>query len=227
MVDTEVVFQDWWQAFLADARDGKDPQAALKDLCRFVDGLPTTKREAFVVELIDLACQRSEGWDFALGALERFAGPDARRSLAAAVAKVPPVRPPHALGDYRHGILRVLASDPLGEYLGPVKAYCAEKIGPGYTSVVWALWPHQKGLFAAAHARYFVERSPNEWAHTAVVQAFTTEPEALTAVRDALLDLDRPAWNAVRGAVLASIVAWRSTEEQTEQIRRVCDAGAA
>lgn len=227
MAAEEMRFEDWWAAFMADARERKDAYDTVDGLLRYADRLPTMKRGAFVAELVDLACNRSLGWSIALEGLSQLADANARRRLASALEGVPALHPPHPLGDYRFALLRVLASDPLGEWLEPVRAYCADKIGFGYTSVVWSLWPHQRDLFSSAYARYFAEQASESWEHTTVVQAFTTTPEALAAIRDVLLRQNRTAWEVVKKAVLsvsaASWVSWR----QAERIRRVCEGGAA
>ena len=222
MQDRQVTFEDWWIDFLRETR-GADYHEDLARLLTYVAGLSGAKRDAFVEGLVDVGWLRY-GSAIALGALERLAGPDVRRRVVRAVETLPTVRPPHSLGDYRHSLLRVLAADPSGEALAPVDSYCQDEIGPGFTSIVWALWPHHEARFAQYHARYFVEQPWDAWGQTAVVQAFLTEPRALAAVRDALLDRHPATWASVRSAVMAACTPtprWCS-EQNALEVRRIC-----
>src|SRR5688572_23656860 len=224
---TQLPFPEWWDEFLRDGRPREDFYDSLDRLLRYVAELPAAKLETFTSELVDLACGQAKGWSLALAALERLAGRDARHRLRAVALMLPAVHPPHPLGDYRHALLRVLAKDPNGEFLDSVDAYCNSEIGIGFTSVVWALWPHQKDRFARYYARYLAQTSPATWSGTVVVQGFATEPEALTRVRDELLHQHQSVWDTVRNDVLAACSTSWVTAEQASDIRRVCGNGTA
>ena len=226
MSDSQVTFEEWWIDFARGTREA-DYYEASERLLTYVAGLSGSKRDALVKGLVDVGWLR-HGSDVALGALERLAGPDARRRVARAVETLPTVRPPHPLGDFRHSLLRVLAADPSGECLAAVDSYCQDEIGPGFTTIVWALWPHHGARFAQYHARYFAEQPWDAWGQTAVVQAFLTEPPALEAVRDALLDRYPDKWANVRNAVIAACTPtprWCS-EENAREVRKICGLAA-
>jgi hypothetical protein len=135
--------------------------------------------------------------------------------------------PPHPLADYRVAVLRVLARDPSGEFLGAVDAYCSGEVDAWFTSVAWALWPHHKERFSRCHARYFAEKPRTEWSGTLVVDAFVNKPEALRLVRDQLLDQYPAIWNAVCADVLTACSKFPIADEQVIETRRVCGIEAA
>lgn len=222
MENDPVNFDEWWPDFPREPR-GDDYFDALERLMRYAAGLSDVKRAALVDGLVEVAWMR-HGSVLALIALEQLAGPDARRRVAEAVATLPTVRPPHLLGDYRHQLLRVLARDPSGEHLAAVDSYCQDEIGPGFTSVVWALWPHHEARFARYHARYFAEEPWDAWGHTLVVAAFVGKPRALEMVRDALIGVSPDAWTRLRTSLLAACARTSrvETEHDLREVQRIC-----
>jgi len=226
MNDSQLTFEEWWREFERGSR-GRDYQGDLVRLLDHVSGLRGAKHEAFVEGLVDIGWLR-HGSSLALAALERVAGSAARGRVARAVENLPTVHPPHPLGDYRCQLLRVLASDPSGEFLQPVDDFFQDVIGLGFTSVVWALWPHQERRFAQYHARYLAEQPWDAWGQTLVIQAFLTEPRALAAVRDALLERYPDKWVSVRAAVLAACTPtprW-CREQDVREVHRICETAA-
>jgi hypothetical protein len=224
MEAAELEFSEWWEEFLAAGHPREDFYDARDRLLRFVDDLLPAKREAFISELADLGCRQGKAWGLALAVLERLAGPDVRRRVAQAVETLPRVHPPHPLGDYRAHLLRVLAADPGEESLAAVDSYSQDEIGPGFTSVVWALWPHHEARFARYHARYFAEQPSDDWKWTFVVLAFLAKPRALEMVRDALIEAHPDAWINLRTALLAACARtprWE-TEQDVNEVRRIC-----
>ena len=217
----QLTFDEWWEEFLNDTHPREDFYETLHRLRTFIGGLSSTKRDAFVAGMVDVACDRRDGWSLALSALERFGGREARRRLHDTVIALPEVRPPHPLGDYRDSVLRVLASDSESEFIAPVEEFCRQQIGPGFTGVVWALWPHRRDMFARYHARFFVEAPAEWWARKAVIQAFVSEPEALVAVRDALRD-QPSTWEAVREAALWASSGSSVAPDRSVVIHRIC-----
>ena len=223
MHDNQVTFDEWWADFHA-GNPREDYLEALEGLLRYADALSDVKRAAFVEGLVEVGWLR-HGSSLALGALERLAGSDARRRVAQAVETLPRVHPPHPLGDYRTQLLRVLATDPSGEHLAAVDSYCQDEIGPGFTAVVWALWPHHEARFARYHARYFAEQPWDAWGQTFVVLAFLTKPRALELVRDTLLDAHPVKWMDLRTALLAACSRtprWE-TEQDMRMVRSICE----
>jgi len=131
------------------------------------------------------------------------------------------------VADYRVAVLRVLARDPSGEFLGAVDAYCSGEVDAWFTSVAWALWPHHKDRFSRCHARYFAEKPRTEWSGTLVVDAFVNRPEALRLVRDQLLNQHPAIWNAVCAEVLMAWSRFPVANEQVVETRRVCGLDSA
>ena len=213
-----------WQEFLIEHAPKKDPDEALARLMHDIQAQSSGKRDAFLSELAEVAGQRRDGWNFALAALRECGGRAQRERLASAAESLPAVRGPHPLGDYREALLCVLASDPSGEFLRPVEAYGGESIGPGFTGVIWPLWPHHADLFARYHARYFVEQPQTSWAGTAVIQAFASRPDAVAAVRDVLCPAAPAVWASVRESILEASAAPWVDDRQAARIRRVCGA---
>ena len=226
MDTTQLEFPEWWEDWLQKGHEREELHAALERLFRFVDLLPPKKRHAFASELTDLACRQGKAWHIALAALERLAERDDFKRLSLVATALPAVHPPHPLVDYRIGVLRVLAKDTSGEFLGAVDAYCDGEVDAWFTSVAWALWPHHKERFATCHARYFIETPQSRWSGTAVIQAFVTRPQALECLRNRLVNKHPATWNAVRTEVLAACSGSWVDAEQANEIRRVCGSGA-
>lgn len=220
-----LTFDEWWREFLLDGLPRQDPYDARERLTRYIEGLSTSKRDAFVSELTELTCRQGEGWAIAAEAVMTFANAPQRARILAAVESLPHVRPPAPGGDYREKLLRILAKDPDGAFLRPVIAYGYEPIGPGFTAVVWALWPHAAGLFATLYARCLAGKPREWWADTAIVQALIGRPDALLAVREALIREHPRVWPSVREAVLeasSSFVGWYGAEHAA-LIERICE----
>jgi hypothetical protein len=222
MHDDQVTFDEWWSDFHGNKWDSGN--VAVHALLSFASQLSPAKRDAFVEGLVNVGWLR-DGSLIALGALEELATPAVRRQIAGVVETLPKVHPPHALGDYRSTLLRVLAKDPSGEFLEPVDDYCQADIGLGYSAVVWALWPHHVERFAKYHARYFAEQPWLEWSQSCEVVVFVDKPEALLAVRDALLEVKPDEWNDLSKAVLTACTPAPSwcREDEVRKVRRICE----
>lgn len=226
MTSTQLDFGEWWTDFLRNGGGREDSADTIGRLNEFARQLPPGKREAFVAELAELGCSGREFSHLALGALETLADHASRRRIAATATTLPEVHPPHPFGDLRTALLRVLARGPAEDTLGLVDSYCNGHIGPSYTSVVWALWPHHRDKFARYHARYFAETASTEWSGTAVIQAFVATPEALSALRQVMAPASPDAWRRVcaearRQSSGSWVAPW-----QTEAVKRICEGAA-
>ena len=169
----------------------------------------------------EVLLQHRGDYGVALFLLDSLADPIYLRALAERLLPLPALQC-HDREAHLADLIRILAAADVPGVLAPVEQYLLERpIGPLWTTVPWALWPHHQELFATAWIRYLREMHLADWSTTAVAKTFLTEPEAVRLVRSAILREHPERWVSLRDALIgeADQVGWLS-EEQRESLDR-------
>ncbi len=211
-------FDIWWDGFqrrVADEEPFEIANRLRRKLCR----TRVTEREEFLRRLWGVLLQRRRAYGVALFLLEGVKDLAQLRQLARKLMPLPGLQ---ARDEESHlaDLLRLLAAADVPTLLPPVEAYLLERpIGPYWATVPWALWPHQKELFARAWQRYLCETQPSDWNAALIIDSFLTEPEAVSLVRTMVAAVRPESWEFLRQALIgeAGQVGWLS-EEQRESL---------
>lgn len=197
---SEVEFEELWKEFIS--REYKDSGFEnIRQVQNYVRGLSGRKRVAFLDELVSVGINRKEGYGIALSVLESEAMPQQIQAICEYVngRLDNPTEPEIDIVS----LLRVLASDASGQCLAPVERYLLDhKIGPYWSSLPWALWPHHPELFCRAQVRYFTTRPSKEWRYSVIPQAFLTRTDALALLKSRLSEVSEGAWQELRSVLL-------------------------
>jgi hypothetical protein len=216
---SEVEFEELWKEFIS--REYKDSGFEnIRQVQNYIRGLSDRKRAAFLDELVSVGISRKDGYGIALSVLESEAMPQHIQVMCAYVNRI--INNPSEPEIDVISILRVLASDASGQCLAPVERYLLDnKIGPYWSSLPWALWPHHPELFCRAQVRYFTTRPSNEWRYSVIPQAFLTRPDALALLKSRLSEVSKGAWQELRGVLLEQRNASWLNEAQQKMLAEV------
>jgi len=213
-------FEIWWSGFERRTRDDDPFDTALR-LSVKLRRTRVAERPEFVNQVWEVLLQRRRAYGVALFFLDSLTDAQYLRSLAEYLVPLPPNQP-HDEESHLADLVRLLAAADLPGVLTPVEQYLLDRpIGPLWATVPWALWPHQKELFALAWLRYLREIQPNDWSSALIVKAFLTEPDAVRLVRTTISRDHPEQWDSLREALLgeAEQVGWLS-EDQRESLGR-------
>lgn len=197
---SEVDFEELWKEFIS--REYKDSGFEnIRQVQNYIRGLTDHKRAAFLDELVSVVINQKDGYGIALSVLESEAMPQHIQAICAYVngRLDNPNEPEMEIVS----TLRVLASDASGQCLAPVERYLLDhNIGPYWSSLPWALWPHHPELFCRAQVRYFTACLSKEWRYSVIPQAFLTHPDALASLKSRLSEVSDGAWQELRSVLL-------------------------
>lgn len=210
------VFENWWAEFQRRAQALADPQHAARHIGQHLRSLPAAQQAAFIADLLQVLLQRQHRYGVALFMLEQITDPAALETLARRLQPLPSLQSEDEEG-HLADLIRILAAADDPGLMAPVETYLVERpIGPHWSSVPWALWPHRKRLFAAAWSRFFTHRHPSVAETTLVIRSFLSEPEAIQLVRRGLVESAPERWDALREALLrqAGSVSWLDAEQR-------------
>lgn len=193
---SEVEFEELWQEFLSiEYKDGGYENA--RRVKNYLRGLSDEKRAAFLDELVSISINRGKGYGVALYVLETEAMPQHIQAICEYANRILDNLDEKEIDAV--SFLRVLAADPSGQCLAPVERYLLEdEIGPYWTSLPWALWPHHPELFCQAEVRYFTTQPSSEWRHYIIPQAFLSRADALAQLKPKLLEASESSWQELR-----------------------------
>ncbi len=219
---SQVDFEELWQEFIrVEYKDGGYEN--IRQVQRFVRGLPDQKHDAFLDELVSVGLNKKDGWGIALAVLESEATPRHIQAICGGVNLLSDDKPKEESNFV--WVLRVLASDPAGQCLVPVEDYLLKrKIDPYWASLPWALWPHHPDLFYRAWVRYFTSRPSKEWRHSVIPQAFLSRADALAQLQSRLSAASESAWQELRSVLWEQRNAPWLNDEQRRSLAEVLDS---
>ena len=215
-------FEAWWDGFTRRARHA----GAYDTARRLQDKLRRTRvaeRSEFLRDLWEVLLQRRREYGIALFLLDALTDPEGLQELATHLLPLPDLQ---SSDEEAHlaDLMRLLAAADDPTVLPPVREYLLERgISPEWTTVPWALWPHQKDLFAQAWQRYLREKQPGDWNCSAMVKSFLAEPDAVRIVRSKVAHEHPEHWDVLRAALIdeAEHVGWLSREQRASLDRAV------
>jgi len=208
-------FRDWWQELETDLESGVDAYEASARLRRRLQSLPATERTRRGAEVLRVLLGERRAYGVALFLLEGLTDRSLLATIASSLEPLPE-RCDEEEQPYLADLIRLLAAGdrPTADV---VRGYLLERpVDPHWSTVPWALWPHEKPLFAQAWSRFFREQDPADWAGSLVVKPFLSEAEAIVLVRDRLRETAPERWNALRDALArqAGMAGWLSTGQR-------------
>jgi hypothetical protein len=230
-----------WRPFVRGLGRPNSGNEASYDLTIYVNSFNDDERPPFLDGLTDVVLRKAAGWTVAAGALFDCATATQRRMIVQHLRDTGELDANGVLSadfignrhfrtegerymarDHTDDLLLILAGEESDEFIPLIQQYLdTQIIDCTYTGVCWKLWKHHKELAVKGWARFFT--SSPEWpsSHSAVVQAFQDEPEALAALRDALLKESPDTWGALRETMTdMGPMGWLSDEQKAE-LRRV------
>ena len=194
-----IPFDQWWAEFSHEHRGDRDGgYRAVEDLVRFIGELEATDRRSFLDELLVVALG---GDSVAAAALGKCAEAP---QVAALCAHLSPLPGPVSLSDESRlvTLLCILGADPHQACSSPVEEFLLRRgITVYWSSVPWALWPHNAELFVRAWTRYFSTQPVATWSDTSIVQAFLSHPDALAELKKELAVTNSEAWEALSSSL--------------------------
>lgn len=212
-------FEVWWEKIRRDPSALSDPHAAALRLSGRLGELPAEDHAAFLDDLLRFLLRERFAYGVTLFLLQGISDPAALDVIARHLSPLPE-RQSDEEEAHLADLIRILAATNLEQLGNEVSSYLTEReIGPYWSSVPWALWPHQPELFANAWARFLEQQQPECFDDLLVVRSFLGEPQAIPVVRR---KLPRKLWRPFREALRReeSVVRWLSDEQRTE-LRRI------
>jgi hypothetical protein len=207
---------EWWKTFQKRLEPGHDPHELARELRDRFDVLPPGEQRRFLRRVWKGLLQQRRAYGVALFVLEGLTEPAILHDIAGTLEPFPTAL---ALDEESHlaDLLRILAAADDEELLLPVEHYLLEReIGSHWASVPWALWPHQKQLFARVWTRFFNDVEPYAWRHPLVIKPFLGEPAAIRAVKRRLSKSSKEKWIELRDALTrqAEIADWLNPKQR-------------
>jgi hypothetical protein len=205
-----VAFENWWSEFQRAPDALAKPHAAARRIGRYLRSLDPTVQLDFIDDLLQALLQRQHRYGVSLFMLEQITDPKALSILADRLDPLPDLQSEDEEG-HLADLIRILATVDDSQVLPVVRTYLVERaIGPHWSSVPWAVWPHHKELFGQAWARFYRHQPPSIAEGTLVIRSFLSEPDAIHVVRKALVESSPRRWDDLRGALLrqAGSVRW-------------------
>ena len=215
-------FDTWWSGFERRACDA-GPHETAERLRGKLRRTRVAERPGFLCDLWQVLLQQRRDYGVALFLLDALTDADCLHELALRLCPLPGLQSPDEEA-HLADLMRVLAAANDPDLLLPVTQYLLERpMSPEWTTVPWALWPHQKELFARAWQRYLRETQPADWHDGLIVKSFLAEPDAVRLVRSKVA-LEHPEhWDTLRAALIdvADQVSWLSREQRASLDRAV------
>ena len=208
-------FEAWWDGFTRRAVH-VGPYETAHRLRGKLRRTRVAQRSEFLRDLWEVLLRRRREYGIALFLLETVTDPAGLHELAACLSPLPELQSPDEEA-HLADLMRLLAAAGDPALLPPVREYLLERgMSRDWVFVPWALWPHQKELFAQAWQRYLRETQPGDWSGPAVVKTFLAEPDAVRVLRSKVADEHPEHWHVLRAALLdeASHVGWLSREQR-------------
>ena len=215
-------FEAWWDGFTRRAGHA-GPYETAHRLRGKLRRTPVAERSEFLRDLLEVLLRQRREYGIVLFLLETVTDPAGLRELAARLSPLPGLQ---SSDEEAHlaDLMRLLAATGDPTLLPPVREYLLERsMSRDWATVPWALWPHQKELFARSWQRYLRETQPHDWSGTAVVESFLAEPDAVRIVRRQVAGADPEHWDVLRAALIdeAAHVGWLSREQRASLDRAV------
>ena len=215
-------FEAWWDGFTRRAGHA-DPYETAHRLRGKLRRTRVSERSEFLRDLWEVLLRQRREYGIALFLLDTVTDPAGLYELAARLSPLPELQ---SSDEEAHlaDLIRLLAAAGEPALLPPVREYLLERaMSRDWVSVPWALWPHQKELFAQAWQRYLRESQPDDWNGTPVVRSFLAEPDAVRIVRSKVAGEHPEHWHVLRAALIdeASHVRWLSREQRASLDRAV------
>jgi len=215
-------FEIWWNGFTHRARDAGSYEIAER-LRGKLRRTRVADRAGFLCDLWEVLLQRRHDYGVALFLLDALTDAESLHELALKLSPLPELQNPDEEA-HLADLMRVLAAAGGPGLLRPVTEYLLDRsMSPEWTTVPWALWPHQKELFARAWQRYLRETQPADWNDGSIVKSFLAEPDAVRIVRSKVAPEHPEHWDTLRAALIdvADQVGWLSREQRASLDRAV------
>jgi hypothetical protein len=196
----------------------RDAHEAARRLGRELRGLEASKRPAFLDQLLVALLQERHAYGVALFLLERLTDRATLEKLHERLRPLPGLQTDEE-ESHLADLIRILAATGDRSMTPAVEDYLLQREPSSqWSTVPWALWPHNCELFARAWLRYFGERDPADWTGTFVVRSFLSEPAAIDVVKQQLSRAAPERWALLRKALLhqAGSASWLSVEDRAE-----------
>lgn len=209
-------FENWWTEFQRTPDALANPHEAARRIGRHLRSVAAAEQRAFIDDLLEILLQREYRYGVALFMLEQVTDPHALLMLSQRLRPLPELRTEDQEG-HLADLVRILASTDDPELMPAVQTYLVDRpIGPHWSSVPWALWPHRKDLFGQAWARFFRHQHPSIAEGTLVIRSFLSEPDAIQVVHQVLLESSPDRWDALRDALLRQVgsVRWLDADQR-------------
>lgn len=216
-------FDSWWSDFEPWLDTCEDVHEAARRIRRYMLGLKSVRQRRFFDEVLERLLQARHAYGVSLFLLEGVSDPEFLHAFGKHLLPLPPVQTDDE-ESHLADLIRILAAADDAALLPAIDAYLLERpIGPHWSSVPWALWPHRKKLFGRSWRRFFLEHEPADWKNTLVIKSFLTEPEAITVVRKMLMEECAEIWVALRATLIrqAGMAGWLSEEQRAELDRAI------
>ena len=210
-------FQVWWAEFQKEVDELRDSYHSARRIRRHLRSLSADEQEPFLNELLYTLLRERHAYGISLFLLEGITDPRYLRTFARHLDPLPGAQDADEEA-HLADLIRILAAADNDESSPVITSYLLQReIGPYWSTVPWALWPHRKELFARAWTRYFLQQEPASWESTLVIKAFLGEPDAIAIVRDELRVASAERWEALVEAILrqAGIASWLSPDQHS------------
>ena len=183
----------------------RDAHEAARRLGRELRGLEASKRPAFLDQLLVALLQERHAYGVALFLLERLTNRATLEKLHERLRPLPGLQTDEE-ESHLADLIRILAATGDRSMTPAVEDYLLQREPSSqWSTVPWALWPHNRELFARAWLRYFGEREPAEWTGTLVIRSFLSEPAAIDVVKQQLSGAAPERWDTSAGERRCSI----------------------
>lgn len=209
-------FDKWWKRFRRSVDRETNAREVAGTLRRHWLGLPEADRQPFLGMALEHLLQRERSYGVALFMLEAVTDPAYLAEFARHLQPLPDLQDEDE-ESHLADLMRVLGAAGDASLTEPISHYLLQRpIGPYWSSVPWALWPHDKKLFGRAWSRFFEEHDAGNGSMSRVLRSFLTEPEAIGVVKRFLAGSSRKRWEALRQALLrqAGRAQWLSPEQR-------------
>ncbi len=213
-------FESWWQEIVKESGIFDDPRETARQIGERLRELPDERRSRFLEPLTRTLLRERRAFGVVLFLLDETSDRSALFAIGRHLLPFPTLQPDDEEA-HLADLIRILAAVDDPELLDGIERYLLEReIGPYWSSVPWALWPHRSELFARAWRRFLREKGTDAGPSNLITRAFLSEPAAIREVRRQLND-SPDCWLALRAAVerQARIVGWLS-DEQREALDR-------
>lgn len=198
---TSPSFETWWKRFRASVRRGADAKETAQTLRRHWLGLAETDRRPYLDRALQRLLQRQRHYGVALFMLEAVTDPAYLGEFHRHLQPLPGLQPEDE-ESHLADLMRILGAAGDAALTPAIRAYLLERpIGPYWSSVPWALWPHERRLFGEAWTRFFLEHDAGNGNLGGVLRAFLTEPEAIGSVKRFLAPASASHWEGLRQAL--------------------------